>query len=632
MEQLTWLRLEVEIHKPYSYFGRASKMKKFITISCLLCASCVAFAGTYTAATCNYSDVNAVINGPTHVAANGDVIVIPAGTCTWTSGIAFSGIGFTIEGQGTPNTGPSTVGAGTSDTILIQDTTSSLFAASAVPYGQTMRYSLMSIAPQSGMSNEDFPIKTYGVCTPSGCPNLRMDNVTFGSGYVNIPSGAYTAVNNLFGVYDHNTFNGPGTGTGSAMAQLSFDGWLGIGHNGDESFAAPDSYGTNQAFFFENNDLEGARGVENDVGFGGLGGDREVLRFNVSNNTPGTGFFSSHGTAWTGRDRGSRQKEVYRNSINCSSAVGSCGGGGFLSGTGIVFENTFTSTGSGFFNQYFSVDSPRRWRAASVWQWAAGEAPYDEDDGTTYASGTITSGSNAGISDTSQSWATNQWAGSALTAGTPYSIYDTTQAIGCEIASNTSNSISCREDLYGPTFNAGDSYQILRAKLVLDQPGRSGGTYLSGTSGPNGGPTSAIWPSQTLDPIYELGDTHSGNFGSPVSITTASLLANRDVYYEVSTTANTSPTSPFNGTTGTGFGTLANRPTTCTAGVAYWATDQGNWNQAGGENGEMYTCTATNTWTMTYEPYVYPHPLTGGSATGQLSPPVGVTGSVTPKP
>lgn len=72
--------------------------------------------------------------------------------------------------------------------------------------------------------------------------------------------------------------------------------------------------------------------------------------------------------------------------------------------------------------------------------------------------------------------------------------------------------------------------------------------------------------------------------------------------------AQVSSSSPFDGTTGTGFGTLANRPITCTQGVGYWATDQGSWNTSGsGGQGKLYTCGASNNWLVKYGPYTYPH-------------------------
>lgn len=74
-------------------------------------------------------------------------------------------------------------------------------------------------------------------------------------------------------------------------------------------------------------------------------------------------------------------------------------------------------------------------------------------------------------------------------------------------------------------------------------------------------------------------------------------------------------TVSFNGASGVGVGTLASRPATCTPKVGYWATDQGNWNQSGDGKGQgqLYVCTTTNTWTLYYTPYTYPHPLVSGS-------------------
>jgi PKD repeat protein len=55
----------------------------------------------------------------------------------------------------------------------------------------------------------------------------------------------------------------------------------------------------------------------------------------------------------------------------------------------------------------------------------------------------------------------------------------------------------------------------------------------------------------------------------------------------------------FNGTTGMGVGLLANRPTTGTLGVGYWATDAKI----------LYRWTENNRWEEYYKPYTYPHPL-----------------------
>jgi hypothetical protein len=74
----------------------------------------------------------------------------------------------------------------------------------------------------------------------------------------------------------------------------------------------------------------------------------------------------------------------------------------------------------------------------------------------------------------------------------------------------------------------------------------------------------------------------------------------------------------FDGITGVGIGTLANRPSTCTSGVGYWATSQSTTDLSGITgthpatpiSGTFYKCTSQDTWTPYYTPYIYPHPLT----------------------
>ena len=81
------------------------------------------------------------------------------------------------------------------------------------------------------------------------------------------------------------------------------------------------------------------------------------------------------------------------------------------------------------------------------------------------------------------------------------------------------------------------------------------------------------------------------------------ITANRDFYEDA---------SPFTGATGVGVGTLASRPSTCTPVVGYWATDKNT----------FYKCLTANTWTASYTPYTYPHPLqSGASAASSPQPP-----------
>lgn len=507
-------------------------MRKLFVIIFLLFAGYPCSAqGTFTAASCNETDVNAIINGPTHTAVSGDTIVIPAGSCTWSSGITISNVGIDITGTGTPNIGGGTFGAGTSNTTITESGSSVILSFTGLSFGQTAKVELLTLAltGAGGVA----AVTASGTCTTSGCAQIRFDNINFTSTW-----GDCFAVDNVFGVIDHNTASAPSTAA-DFLTQISFDAWQGVGGFGDNSFATADTFGSSQSLYMENNQIAGYRLSENDVAppGGAVGGGRWVCRFNHLTSMSGDGLCGAHGTAWGGRFRGMRQVEAYYNTV--SGGVNDSLDG-LLSGTGYYFSNTY----SGTLNKITSLDIARFIQTSTPWNSCDGTQPWDKSpwDSTTPCLDQPGSGIGAGLENS-----------------TP---------------------------------------------VLVSAPGTPCTT------------AGQCWPNPALDPVYEAGET-AGNAAPGIVVATdgssTRLLANRDYYAEVSQSAQSSATSPFNGTTGTGYGTLANRPTTCTPSVGYWATDAGTWNSFDNtKEGTLYICTSTNTWTSSYTPYTYPHPLDAG--------------------
>jgi len=683
---------------------RTAKWSLALSLLIALCGP-ASHAGTYTAASCNQSDVNAVINGPTHTAVDGDTINIPAGSCTWTTGVTVPvGIGITIMGTGTPNTGPSTTGAGTPSTTITSNIGGNVFVMHPHFGNSTARISTMKVT----WGTSTTPLFMFvGSCTSSGCPNMRVDNVNIPTaGACSVPDASAIIAANMFGVLDHNTVGDVQSScNGIDFVNVNHAVWLGVGQYGDNSWLSADSFGTSQALYLENNQFNFSFGTDTDGAdaYQDVGGGRFVCRFNNFNGVTTASACTNHGTETTGRPRGGRQAEDYKNTLLCTNTSQGCSNGfGFRSGVGRVWGNTFSISAGSWYNHYTSGTNERRYRPVH-WGYCDGIDPWDTNDGgsivytgtissvgtgtisvsgtpwtpgafnfstsspgavyyavfdqttdefagiasntssqltlstwkqssaggsfsgssfvvgdtilimtsTLYAAGTHTGSSGSStVTDSTKTWTTNQWA----PIGSAYSVLDVSNAASLEfqIGSNTSNTLTAyQESQSGATWTNGDAYVILRASKCLDQPAAFGGNLLSGAI-----PAPPATP-QTIDPTYEFADTGTVPNNGVVGADDLSIVPN--IIGEVSQSQQTSPTSPFNGTQGTGYGTLANRPTTCTPRVGYWATDQGNWNQSGsGGQGQLYVCTATNTWTLNYMPYTYPHPLIAGGTTGTI--------------
>ena len=280
---------------------------------------------------------------------------------------------------------------------------------------------------------------------------MRVDNLILPTSWEGVNSDNNTViVNNVFGVADHNT-------VGDKAPTISYVNFVNVGHSswlaspttslwGDLSWASPDTFGTAQAFYLENNLFNYAAGTDTDAydGGGAFGGGRYVCRFNHFNPVNNTsGACANHGTDTGGRMRGARQLEAYYNTGTTSADNGLWGA---RSGVGIIFGNTFTGS-SGSLKYYANLDAQRRWRPDSPWGACDGSYPWDTNDGTNYypgGSGTSTIGSVSGVytitDRVTTSWGVNQW----MSYGTPFSIHDldVSGGAGAELISNTSNSLT----------------------------------------------------------------------------------------------------------------------------------------------------------------------------------------------
>ena len=623
-------------------------------------------AANLAAQTAAQPDVNAVINGPLHTVSNGESVLMPPGTPTWTTGVTIpAGAGAQLFGYGLPSGNPNIFGPDPScsaTALTINVNAAAVFIATPGATASTTGIFCLAENLQTGTNARGFNFQ--GTCNSSGCPSVRISNVAFNNWQTSPKQAGISwgigAIGDMFGVLDHNAVNGGTVLTQgyNQLAEISHASFKGVGLWGDNSWAQAENFGSTQFLYEENNVFSNAGCSENEANaganFNSRGGTRVVCRFSQFTQYSNFNFsLGYHGTESSGRPRSGRAFEFYGNTINYPVVCNPVNSGfcppvvGVRGGTGMVWGNTINATSHNF--NGIGLNFIRAF-AAINWPACDGTAPEDGNDPSANASSpafiglvsavnggvitiTTTGGGNPG-------WTTNQWS----PAGAPYSLHDVTRStaasfppptgIGAEIDSNTGNTVTL------PSFQSfyvtpvvGDTVWITRALWCMDQSTRGLGALLnSAQSNPNTPPFPAT--NQALSPSYIWMMNYTNqNPGALSGVTsdTLRIVANRDFYAEnTNQAAQTSTSAPFNGASGFGHGTKANRPSTCTAGVGYWATDEGNWNQSGNGfgQGDLYICTATNTWTLSYTPECFPHPLTtggvslcsGGTPSASLSP------------
>jgi hypothetical protein len=165
-------------------------------------------------------------------------------------------------------------------------------------------------------------------------------------------------------------------------------------------------------------------------------------------------------------------------------------------------------------------------RAYPVWGIADGTSPWDVNDtegnGTyveghppyLFDSGTDTSSVNSQgvIRDSTKHWTPNQWVGYSIKNTNPASASNT---LGSYVISNTSNTITYyyydAPDTRGHLiFNAGDTYEIHRVLVMMDQNGRGKGDLVIDNPHPVNKTTGRpSWTHEALEPCYSWNNVHT---------------------------------------------------------------------------------------------------------------------------
>jgi hypothetical protein len=306
------------------------KMSTLFTLSIPTVLLLLVTTNGYGQATCAQSDVQSAINSAT----DGSTVKIPAGTCTWSSGVSWANKNITLAGAGQGVTNI-ILGTGADPGIQVTADTKSSFRIT----GMTISFGFIS--------NASIKLLNSTSTVNSG---WRIDHVTMnqtGGGSGNAAHPVYI-IGLLWGLVDHCIFNDGGNGQ-QAISNYAYvnnvETSANVGRISWEN--VPVGLGTDSAVYVEdsvfNHSTTGMSAV-NDTQYGG----RMVIRHNTINNS----MVMTH-SAW-GPVRGGLKLEVYNNTF--TSTVGNYRPALIRSGTGVIFNNTINGN---YVVQEFDIDNER---------------------------------------------------------------------------------------------------------------------------------------------------------------------------------------------------------------------------------------------------------------------------------
>lgn len=290
-----------------------------------------AHADTINADSCSRFDVQEAVDA----AVDGDTVVVPAGSCTWSDPLTVTHKGITIRGAGV-------------DETIITDATEKAYAESAIAVlassGDLFRITGFTFNGTAG---------SEGLIGIRGSSQAwRIDNNKF-----DLASGRPIAIKgHTYGVIDHNTIEKK-----TAMIWVATDGF------GDSSWSTPIALGSPNAVYIEDNVFDQTR---HHLGAADAqAGGRFVFRYNTLRDS----YVHMHGSETGYPERGGVCYEIYGNNFihteNWFAAI-------FLrGGTGVAYDNTATG-----YQSMINVINRRSYESHGDWGRCDGSSSYDGNE------------------------------------------------------------------------------------------------------------------------------------------------------------------------------------------------------------------------------------------------------------